>query len=104
LATGGLGFNYGTGIDTTGTTRVSLGGVVTMKGYAPLATGNVVGTATLGAGAAIEATAAGTTITAAATVTGGTELSAITTLVNSLIAKINALNKLVIKIQKKVRA
>jgi hypothetical protein len=32
------------------------------------------------------------------------EISSLTTLVNSLIAKINALNKLVIKIQKKVRA
>jgi flagellar hook-associated protein FlgK len=31
-------------------------------------------------------------------------MSALTTLINSLIAKINALNKLVIKIQKKVRA
>jgi trimeric autotransporter adhesin len=34
----------------------------------------------------------------------GTSLAALTTLINSLIAKINALNKLVIKIQKKVRA
>jgi len=33
-----------------------------------------------------------------------TSLAALTTLINSLIAKINALNKLVIKIQKKVRA
>jgi hypothetical protein len=35
---------------------------------------------------------------------GDSVLTALTTLVNSLIAKINALNKLVIKIQKKVRA
>ena len=35
---------------------------------------------------------------------GSTSLATLTTLVNSLIAKINALNKLVIKIQKKVRA
>jgi hypothetical protein len=34
----------------------------------------------------------------------GTSLASLTTLINSLIAKINALNKLVIKIQKKVRA
>jgi trimeric autotransporter adhesin len=34
----------------------------------------------------------------------GTTLASLTTLINSLIAKINALNKLVIKIQKKVRA
>jgi hypothetical protein len=33
-----------------------------------------------------------------------TSLAALTTLINSLIAKINALNKLVIKIQKKVKA
>jgi trimeric autotransporter adhesin len=34
----------------------------------------------------------------------GTTLASLTTLINSLIAKINALNRLVIKIQKKVRA
>jgi hypothetical protein len=38
------------------------------------------------------------------TISSSTDISAITTLINSLIAKINALNKLVIKIQKKVRA
>jgi hypothetical protein len=49
---------------------------------------------------------AGSAITASATVAveANAEISALTTLVNSLIAKINALNKLVIKIQKKVRA
>ena len=46
----------------------------------------------------------GATVTASATVTANTDISALTTLVNSLIAKINALNKLVVKIQKKVRA
>jgi hypothetical protein len=55
-----------------------------------------------------------TTATATATLAGkggdatgtatATSLAALTTLINSLIAKINALNKLVIKIQKKVRA
>jgi hypothetical protein len=51
-----------------------------------------------------------TTATATATLAGkggdatGTSLAALTTLINSLIAKINALNKLVIKIQKKVKA
>jgi hypothetical protein len=50
------------------------------------------------------------TDTATATLAGkggdasATSLAALTTLINSLIAKINALNKLVIKIQKKVRA
>jgi hypothetical protein len=48
--------------------------------------------------------AAGSAITAASAVGANSELAALTTLVNSLIAKINALNKLVIKIQKKVRA
>jgi hypothetical protein len=43
-------------------------------------------------------------LTASAAVSTSAEISAITTLINSLIAKINALNKLVIKIQKKVRA
>jgi trimeric autotransporter adhesin len=47
-----------------------------------------------------------TATSAAATVTASIapNIAALTTLVNSLIAKINALNKLVIKIQKKVRA
>ncbi len=44
------------------------------------------------------------TLAATATVSDSASISAITTLINSLIAKINALNKLVIKIQKKVRA
>jgi hypothetical protein len=48
--------------------------------------------------------AAASAITAGSAVGANAELAAITTLVNSLIAKINALNKLVIKIQKKVRA
>jgi hypothetical protein len=59
-------------------------------------------------------TGGATTDKATATLTGkggdatgtatATSLAALTTLVNSLIAKINALNKLVIKIQKKVKA
>jgi trimeric autotransporter adhesin len=48
--------------------------------------------------------AAATKLTASATVAESASMSALTTLINSLIAKINALNKLVIKIQKKVRA
>ncbi|MEY3636677.1 MAG: hypothetical protein RL147_1106, partial [Actinomycetota bacterium] len=48
--------------------------------------------------------AQGITLSATATVTDSASMQAITTLINSLIAKINALNKLVIKIQKKVRA
>ena len=38
----------------------------------------------------------------AITITASSDITAITTLINSLIAKINALNKLVVKIQKKV--
>jgi hypothetical protein len=48
--------------------------------------------------------AAATKLSASATVGASADMAAITTLINSLIAKINALNKLVIKIQKKVRA
>jgi len=51
------------------------------------------------ASAAATATLAGKGVDAT-----GTSLAALTTLINSLIAKINALNKLVIKIQKKVKA
>jgi hypothetical protein len=43
-------------------------------------------------------------LSASATVGASADMAAITTLINSLVAKINALNKLVIKIQKKVRA
>ena len=46
----------------------------------------------------------GVVVTASATVSAGAEITALTTLVNSLIAKMNALNKLVVKIQKKVKA
>jgi trimeric autotransporter adhesin len=48
--------------------------------------------------------AAATKLSASATVGASADMAAITTLINSLVAKINALNKLVIKIQKKVRA
>jgi hypothetical protein len=48
--------------------------------------------------------AAATKLTADATVGASADMAAITTLINSLVAKINALSKLVTKIQKKVRA
>jgi hypothetical protein len=50
------------------------------------------------------ATVASATKKIAITSPANAEIASLTTLVNSLIAKINALNKLVIKIQKKVRA
>jgi len=52
--------------------------------------------------ATVDVTVTGTGVSADAANTAS--LAALTTLINSLIAKINALNKLVIKIQKKVRA
>jgi hypothetical protein len=72
--------------------------------YAPLVSGPLKAEITLLASAAHAAALANTKVTASATVGANTDISAITTLINSLIAKINALNKLVIKIQKKVRA
>jgi hypothetical protein len=76
------------------------GGSATYAAFAPGTSGTYVITNKLGASAA----AAGTTLTASVVVGSSAELSAITTLVNSLIAKINALAKLVAKIDKKVRA
>jgi trimeric autotransporter adhesin len=54
--------------------------------------------------AGLETAMGATTLTASTSVSDSASISALTTLINSLIAKINALNKLVIKIQKKVRA
>jgi hypothetical protein len=91
-------------------TLAVVAGVATAISYAPLASGPVSYTWTLAgtAGAADTANLVtalqATTVTASASVTSNTDIAALTTLVNSLIAKINALNKLVIKIQKKVRA
>ncbi len=56
------------------------------------------------AGNASANTAATTVAGSSANAASAAALASLTTLVNSLIAKINALNKLVIKIQKKVRA
>jgi hypothetical protein len=72
--------------------------------YAPLAAGPLTAEITLGATSAFAAAIQGTTVKASATVSDSATMSALTTLINSLIAKINALNKLVIKIQKKVKA
>jgi len=87
-------------------TFVTSGG--TFKNATPAIIGGIATTDFYSAGLAKTATIIGSmgsaTATATATMTAASPLDAITTLVNSLIAKINALNKLVIKIQKKVRA
>jgi hypothetical protein len=72
--------------------------------FAPLAAGPF--SVVLNTIAGLETAMGATTLTASTNVAtpANAEISALTTLVNSLIAKINALNKLVIKIQKKVRA
>jgi trimeric autotransporter adhesin len=73
-------------------------GVATVSFATPLAGGSVQIKATPSETATVASAVKDITVAAAA------DMAAITTLINSLIAKINALNKLVIKIQKKVRA
>jgi len=94
-----------------GTAVVALvAGVATATGYAPLTAGpisyewTIAGTAGAADTTNLVKALQATKVTASATVTSNTDITALTTLVNSLIAKINALNKLVIKIQKKVKA
>jgi hypothetical protein len=72
--------------------------------YAPLISGPLTADISLLATSAFATAIQGTTVKAATVVAQNVDISAITTLINSLIAKINALNKLVIKIQKKVKA
>jgi trimeric autotransporter adhesin len=110
LAAGGITSNVSLVGDTTTAVDVpTIGGVKTWTLYAPLASGPIVFAGKTGAGSGVPATAV--TLAATATVSASADATAnaaavatLTTLVNSLIAKINALNKLVIKIQKKVRA
>jgi hypothetical protein len=103
LAAGGITANVSLVGDTTTATAVpTVGGKKTWTLYAPLSAGPIVFAGKTGAGTNAPATAV--TLAATATVSDSASISAITTLINSLIAKINALNKLVIKIQKKVRA
>jgi hypothetical protein len=75
-------------------------GVATVSYATPLLGGSVEITATPSETATVASAAKKIAITSPA----NAEIASLTTLVNSLIAKINALNKLVIKIQKKVRA
>jgi trimeric autotransporter adhesin len=84
------------------TSIVFVDGKGSLEIFAPLSAGPF--SVTLNTIAGLETAMGATTLTATTTVSDSASLSALTTLVNSLIAKINALNKLVIKIQKKVRA
>ena len=87
-------------------TFVTSGG--TFKSAAPAIVGGIATTDFYSAGLAKTATIIGSmgsaSATATATMTAASPLDAITTLINSLVAKINALSKLVAKIQKKVQA
>jgi hypothetical protein len=80
-----------------------LDGKSTVDFFVPITSGPVTITGTYGSGAVV-GTLASTALTTTFTVAQNADISAITTLINSLIAKINALSKLVTKIQKKVRA
>ena len=93
--------------DLFATANSSKLGSTTQTVYAPLSAGPVTVSGLTGADVTyLVATARGVAVSATFTVAApaNAELATLTTLVNSLIAKINALNKLVIKIQKKVRA
>jgi len=89
-----------------GTANIAKLGTTTATVYAPLTSGPLVisGTTASSAGSFLTATNISKAVTATVTVSDSATMSALTTLINSLIAKINALNKLVIKIQKKVKA
>jgi trimeric autotransporter adhesin len=78
-----------------------VGGVRTNSAglYAPYASGTV--TATMLSGNALTPSAV---VTGTTTVGSSAEIASLTTLINSLVAKMNALSKLVTKIQKKVKA
>jgi hypothetical protein len=81
-----------------GATLLSVGGVGTTTAntlFAPSVTGKFT---IFGVGA----DASATKLTVEGTVTGSSDTAALTTLINSLITKINALSKLVAKIQKKL--
>jgi hypothetical protein len=103
LAAGGITANVSlVGDTTTGVDVPTIGGVKTWTLYAPLSAGPIVFAGKTGAGSGVPTTAV--TLAATAAVSDSASMQAITTLINSLVAKINALNKLVMKIQKKVKA
>jgi trimeric autotransporter adhesin len=104
LATGGITANVSLVGDTTTATAVpTVGGKKTWTLYAPLSAGPIVFSGKTGTSATL-APATAVTLAATATVSDSASMQSLTTLINSLIAKINALSKLVTKIQKKVRA
>ena len=104
LATGGITSNVSLSGDLTTSADVpTVAGKKTWTVYAPLTSGPVVFAGKTGTSATL-APATAVTLAATVTVSDSATMSALTTLINSLIAKINALNKLVIKIQKKVKA
>jgi hypothetical protein len=107
VATGGLkvssAITTSLKFNSTDTTITVLDGKATVKFFVPTTPGPVTISGTLlAAHSASSADKVMTPVTF--TVSDSATMSALTTLINSLIAKINALNKLVIKIQKKVKA
>jgi trimeric autotransporter adhesin len=87
---------------TPGASVELVGGKATYTAFAPGSSGSYTISNTLAASAG--AANVGKALTGTIVVGASADMQAITTLINSLVAKINALNKLVIKIQKKVRA
>jgi trimeric autotransporter adhesin len=95
--------------DGTSVSLVASNGAVVAPATKPtvngkFATAALVIPSTTSGSASVTAIVGAVTGSAAITGTGTSEIASLTTLVNSLVAKINALNKLVVKIQKKVRA
>jgi hypothetical protein len=91
------------GVTLLGTANNMVDGTATAVFYAPFASGTMTVTGTVGAaGTYVAAVAAGQALTASAKVSAGTELSAITTSIASLNAKIVALNALIAKIMKRL--
>jgi TPP-dependent trihydroxycyclohexane-1,2-dione (THcHDO) dehydratase len=107
VATGGLkvssAITTSLKFNSTDTTITVLDGKATVKFFVPTTPGPVTISGTLlAAHSASSADKVMTPVTF--TVSDSATMSALTTLINSLIAKINALSKLVAKIQKKVKA
>ena len=92
--------SYSSTLDLAGVAFVD--GKGTIKMFAPLSAGPFSVTAGIEAGFQVAMGAISSTVTTNVVAPANAEIATLTTLVNSLIAKINALNKLVVKIQKKV--
>ena len=91
---------YSSTADLAGVAFVGGKGTITL--FAPLSAGPFSITAGIEAGFQVAMGAISSTVTTNVVAPANAEIATLTTLVNSLIAKINALNKLVVKIQKKV--